>query len=323
MSGAPNQNRSALVRCSCGALLKRPYDVPAIRCPLCAQVLRLEGLEPARPRLRASLRDGASEAPPGPPDPPAHDAVDLAWPPEDDAQELPGPHDPTPLPGPPTPGVVASLLRPMPRRRTDPILLWGSIAAAGILLGVLGYLLGHTHGLKDAMAELGAPVLEVAPPSKDETDRTTTGRELFRLCRVLDETRPDFDDALDEKTAAGRARLDAWIAPWRNGWDGPLGKAVRDLDLKLDWVCYVTGYDAGRGFSCLTRPTGGTAFRVNAFGLGARFWTGQEQLHTGDRIALTGVRHALEAGVGATLQLDSRCEVTVIVDQPSLARVVR
>lgn len=317
MAGEAHETRGPL-RCACGTLLRPPPGVPAVRCPSCARVLRLGGPSAAattRPRLRAGALPDDAE-----------DALDLdvgvtEWVVDEAATDDGLPASSPPPSGLPGPGVAARLLRPMPRRRTDPLLLWGSVAAAGILLGVLGYLLGHSHGMRDAAP---GPALQVAPPPDAETvDRTATGRELFRLCRVLDETRPTFDDPLEEKTAEGRRRLDAWIAPFKTGWAGPLGKAIRDLDLKLDWECHVTGYDAGRGFACTTRAGGGTAFRVNAFGLGARFWSGQETIRTGDRIVLSGVREALRVDRGASMLVDAGCEITIVVDGPSLARVVR
>lgn len=308
---------------------------------MCAQVIRLALPGTTEETPRPVLEDA------WPVDEPAHPASDHAahltprpdlldlpelpaetWPLDEStsAPERQADHDPWELPPTgPEPGVAASLLHPMTRRRVDPILVWGSVAAAALLLAVGGYILGHAHGVSDAMEELGSPTLEVAPtqPAEPLAASTATGRELFRLCRLLDETRPTFDDPLDESTAAGRRRMEEWIAPWRAGWQGPLGEAIEALDLKMDWVCFVTGYEPGRGFVCQTRPDGGTRFRVNAYGLGARFWTGQEVVHTGDRIELQGVRKALEVGEGAALQLDTRCEATMVLDRSDLARLAR
>lgn len=317
-----------ILRCACGAALRSPpAATTAVRCPVCARVIRLARRTDETPLPIIEDAWPVDDAPPPGPAPSAPrpellDLPDVAsdeWP-LDPRAPAPEDRDPWELPPTAEPGVAASLLVPMTRRRVDPILLWGSVAAVGLLLGVAAYVLGHAHGVSDAMAELGTPPLRVAPERPDPGATTPTERELFRLCRLLDETRPTFDDPLEETTAAGRRRLEEWLAPWRAGWQGPLGQAIRALDLKLDWVCVVAGYEPGRGFLC---QSDGARFRLNAYGLGARYWMGQEAIRSGDRIELHGVRKALEAAEGVSLQLDARCEATVVIERGDLVRLVR
>jgi hypothetical protein len=254
--------------------------------------------------------------------------------PDDDvaiAEEVDAQRDETPTDGlhpssGPGAALAARVLRPPPRRGPDPLLVWSIVGGAAVLSIVAAYLMGHSNGLDDAFAELGRPAGVVAakalPPSNPAAEGTTE-RELFRLCRALEETRPDFEDRLQESTEAGRRALEEWAARWRNGFDGPLGKVAAELDLTFDWTCYVQGYELGKGFDCTTRATGGAAFRLNVYGLGARFYKGIEELEAGSALRLEGMLAALREGRGTRLQVGLRCEITLLTDQAALVHVER
>lgn len=298
-----------------------------MRCPVCAAVVPLlDGTDP-EPDAPAHLRTTGTNSVPVPPDDPLLDEEPL------DAIPLPYPEENTG----PRAVVLAEavesppprLLEAMPRRRPDSLFVWSSAAAFALLAAAVGYLIGHAHGISDAAgpgpelsAAIGAPAGGPKKPSRQSLWENDTERELFRLCRLLDETRPNFDDPLEEATAKGRKRLDQWAARWRKGFDGPLGEAARDLGLTFDWHCIVAGFDIGKGFACRAREDGEIAFRINAFGLGRAFYDGKLGLRTGDELVLSGARAALDEGTGSYLQMGTGCEITLVTDQKDLVTVV-
>ena len=325
--GRGRVSKGAHYRCTCGSVLRPPSaNAPAMRCPICAAVMQLADVPPAEQDAPAHLR-ATTGATPLPVDDPLLDEEPL------DAIPLPYPDEGTApraivlaeaVESPP-----ARLLQAMPRRRHDPVFVWGSAAAFAVLAAAVGYLVGHAHGVSDAPRPdpaLQAAVGATAPGHREAPRQSLwendTERELFRLCRLLDETRPTFDDPLAETTAKGRRRLDKWAARWRKGFDGPLGMAARELGLTFDWHCIVAGFDIGKGFACRARKDGEIAFRINAFGLGRQFYDGKLELRSGDELVLSGARAALEEGTGSYLQMGTGCEMTLVTDKLDLVTVV-